>query len=264
MDWKKILEELSAPFPASEIEWRVGSTTQDKKRGLAFAYISNRAIIDRLNDVVGAGNWQNELKPFDVYVTVQKRRNEEDTLVKRFKEIVSLSKSSDTKINPHISGEEQYSYLKSAVICGISIWDDEKQIWVTKWDGSDLTDFEPVKGGISGSMKRAAVQWGIGRYLYNLPDIWVDLEPTPYGTPRIKGTPSLPGWALPSGSGRPSSSKELEKPVGESEPAQEKGEDDSKYYCEECGAEITSDEAGYSQRFFKKKLCREHQNKYRK
>jgi len=42
--------------------------------------------------------------------------------------------------------------------------------WVTKWDGATNTDVSPVKGGISDAMKRAAVQWGIGRYLYNAPD----------------------------------------------------------------------------------------------
>ena len=37
-----------------------------------------------------------------------------------------------------------------------------------KWDAAENTQVEAVKGGRSGAMKRAAVQWGIGRYLYNL------------------------------------------------------------------------------------------------
>jgi hypothetical protein len=40
---------------------------------------------------------------------------------------------------------------------------------VTKWDGADPTKKEATKGGLSDSMKRAAVQWGIGRHLYSLP-----------------------------------------------------------------------------------------------
>jgi len=40
--------------------------------------------------------------------------------------------------------------------------------WVSKSDGSENTNIEPVKGGLSDAMKRAAVQFGIGRYLYRL------------------------------------------------------------------------------------------------
>lgn len=38
--------------------------------------------------------------------------------------------------------------------------------WITRWDGADNSDIEATKGGISGAMRRAGVQWGIGRYLY--------------------------------------------------------------------------------------------------
>lgn len=40
--------------------------------------------------------------------------------------------------------------------------------WLGKSDAADNTNIESVKGGISDSMKRAAVQWGMGRYLYKL------------------------------------------------------------------------------------------------
>lgn len=57
---------------------------------------------------------------------------------------------------------------EGGVLCGISIKIEGE--WVTKWDGADNTDVEATKGGLSDSMKRAAVQWGIGRYLYDLGD----------------------------------------------------------------------------------------------
>lgn len=41
--------------------------------------------------------------------------------------------------------------------------------WVKKSDGAGYTDIESFKGGISDGVKRAAVCWGIGRYLYDLP-----------------------------------------------------------------------------------------------
>lgn len=47
---------------------------------------------------------------------------------------------------------------------------------VTKWDGAAQTDIEAVKGGLSNAMKRAAVLWGIGRYLYKLDSVYVNLQ----------------------------------------------------------------------------------------
>ncbi|MEG2678653.1 MAG: Rad52/Rad22 family DNA repair protein, partial [Oscillospiraceae bacterium] len=64
---------------------------------------------------------------------------------------------------------------QDAHICGTSIF-FESRGWVTKWDGAEDTDIEPIKGGLSDSMKRAAVQWGVGRVLYNMDAVWVDIE----------------------------------------------------------------------------------------
>ena len=61
-------------------------------------------------------------------------------------------------------------------ICGISIFNAERNEWVTKYDGAENSDFEPIKGGLSDSFKRAASAWGVGRYLYELDGIWVDVE----------------------------------------------------------------------------------------
>lgn len=41
--------------------------------------------------------------------------------------------------------------------------------WVAKEDGAEFTDIESFKGAISGGLKRAAVAWGCGRYLYKMP-----------------------------------------------------------------------------------------------
>jgi len=65
---------------------------------------------------------------------------------------------------------------KTAQLCGISIYFAERNEWITKYDGAENSDIEPVKGGLSDSMKRAAVQWGIGRYLYEMDTVFVDIE----------------------------------------------------------------------------------------
>ncbi len=44
---------------------------------------------------------------------------------------------------------------------------------VSKVDIGDASNFEASKGTVSDALKRAAVQWGIGRYLYAIPSAWV-------------------------------------------------------------------------------------------
>lgn len=53
-----MFDKLKAPFPPSKISWRVGSTTADKKKGLAFGYIDARDVMERLDEVCGPENWQ--------------------------------------------------------------------------------------------------------------------------------------------------------------------------------------------------------------
>lgn len=64
----------------------------------------------------------------------------------------------------------------NAQLCGISIYFQQLNKWLCKWDGADDSDIESVKGGLSDSMKRAAVEWGIGRYLYGMTQVWVRVE----------------------------------------------------------------------------------------
>ena len=65
---------------------------------------------------------------------------------------------------------------KQGQLCGISIYDSDRKEWITKYDGAEDSEIEPVKGGLSDSMKRAAVQWGVGRYLYSMDTVYVDVE----------------------------------------------------------------------------------------
>lgn len=88
------------------------------------------------------------------------------------------------------------------VICGLSVRVGEE--WVTKWDGAENTDVEGVKGGLSGAMKRAAVQWGIGRYLYHLDETFATVHERGRLRAKLKDgrafrwdPPELPAWAVP-------------------------------------------------------------------
>lgn len=59
------LSKLKDPFPASDIEWRVqqsGISKNGKPYAMVLAYVTNRAIMDRLDAVCGPENWCNEYK----------------------------------------------------------------------------------------------------------------------------------------------------------------------------------------------------------
>lgn len=122
------LNDLHSPFSPEDIHWRIGSTTKDKARGMALAYLDARNVMERLDSVCGPENWQ------DQYIET----------------------------------------VKGRIMCTISIKLGDE--WVGKSDGAGDTDIEGDKGGISDAFKRAAVKWGIGRYLYAIDSPWVDIE----------------------------------------------------------------------------------------
>jgi hypothetical protein len=60
--------------------------------------------------------------------------------------------------------------------CIVSIWDDDKKVWVSKEDTGTESFTEKEKGLASDSFKRACFNWGIGRELYDYPVIQVKLN----------------------------------------------------------------------------------------
>lgn len=72
------------------------------------------------------------------------------------------------------SWQDRYEFSGPRTICYLSIKVDGE--WITKADGAGDTDVEAEKGAISDAFKRAAVKWGIGRYLYSLPTPWVPCD----------------------------------------------------------------------------------------
>jgi hypothetical protein len=57
-----MMKDLQAPFHPDDIEWRVGATNQDKTSGIALAYVTNRAIQNRLDEIFGPFGWKNEFR----------------------------------------------------------------------------------------------------------------------------------------------------------------------------------------------------------
>lgn len=159
------LAKLDEPFAPDEIEWRIQQSGSGQRGPWAkvLAYVTSRAIQNRLDAVVGKENWQDE----------------------------------------YIPGPD------GGVVCRLSLRVGGE--WITKQDGAPNTDIEAVKGGISDALKRAAVKWGIGRYLYNLEEGWANIHENGKHFAKTKdGTfrwdpPPLPAWALPAGSSAPTS-----------------------------------------------------------
>ena len=65
-------------------------------------------------------------------------------------------------------------YEGNRTFCDLSIRINGE--WVIKSDTSGDSAFEAEKGGASGAFKRAAVKWGIGRYLYDVDEVWADCD----------------------------------------------------------------------------------------
>lgn len=70
--------------------------------------------------------------------------------------------------------QDRYEFHGARTICNLSVRLDGE--WITKADGAGDTDVEGEKGAISDALKRAAVKWGVGRYLYSLESPWVPCE----------------------------------------------------------------------------------------
>lgn len=65
----------------------------------------------------------------------------------------------------------QRKHSRENANCTVSIWDDDKKMWVEKEDTGTESNTEKEKGLASDSFKRACFNWGIGRELYTAPRI---------------------------------------------------------------------------------------------
>jgi hypothetical protein len=79
--------------------------------------------------------------------------------------------------------QTRYEFIGGRMICNLSCRVDGE--WVTKSDGADDTNIEAAKGGISDSLKRAGVVWGIFRYGYH---------PSAFNSAKVPAK-----WATPEG-----------------------------------------------------------------
>jgi hypothetical protein len=87
----------------------------------------------------------------------------------------------------------RYTQADTKTVCEVGIKINGEWIWRANAAGD--SDIEAEKGAASDAFKRAAVLFGVGRYLYELPNTWMPLKSGKY----LDGTPTLPSWATPEG-----------------------------------------------------------------
>lgn len=55
------LAHLHAPFPVEDLEWRFQAAGKGAQGGSMLPFIQNRAVMDRLDQIVGPGNWSSNV-----------------------------------------------------------------------------------------------------------------------------------------------------------------------------------------------------------
>lgn len=93
--------------------------------------------------------------------------------------------------------QDEYTRLEDgSVICKLRLRLGNE--WITKMDVGSPSEQpdggDRTKAAFSDALKRAAVKFGIGRYLYRLPQVWCDYDPQ---KKQFTRTPTLPAWAQP-------------------------------------------------------------------
>lgn len=121
------LKELKKEIP---YKWRVQSFSKNSAKAQCVAYIDARDVMNLLDEVCGADNWQSDFK--------------------------DIGGQTFAGIGINTMGETGGNN------------------WIWKWDTGSESNIEKEKGQASDSLKRAGVQWGIGRFLYDMDIKWVD------------------------------------------------------------------------------------------
>lgn len=136
-------EKLAEPFPNDMVAWKPQITTKkegnqqvpitrDGKRVAGcVAHIDARAVMSRLDDVVGVGEWS------DSYRVLENGKNVECTLT-----VMGVSKTDVGQLGSDRGGSQA----------------------------------DPMKTAYSDAFKRAAVKFGIGRYLYDEEIQWLPYD----------------------------------------------------------------------------------------
>lgn len=153
--WAYVLSQLSEPFPVAEVKFKPQKVLQGKGQAIAVAFVDARIVADRLNQVVGPENWE------DSYESIS---------------VTETDKSGKVV---------EYGGIK----CTLTI------LGVTKSDVGSPSMADELKGSASDALKRAAVKFGVGRYMYDLGSMFLKYDEQKR---KFLEQAKLPDFAIPS------------------------------------------------------------------
>ena len=132
-----VLAQLAQPFDPESVEFKAGATTQDKARALALAYVDARVYQARLDAV--APDWRNEYT-------------------------------------------REYAGDRVIVTCALTVAGVTRQAIgeslqaSARHDGSTVIEENAATSAEAQAFKRACSAFGLGRYLYSVPQVWAEYD----------------------------------------------------------------------------------------
>jgi hypothetical protein len=112
---------------------------------------------------------QKPIKPFEIEWRIQSTTKNNKTILVPYINNRCVMSRMDLQFGAN-GWCSEFKELNGGFICRITILESG----LYKEDGASNTKIEPIKGGISDSMKRCAVQFGLGRDLYKYPKVFLE------------------------------------------------------------------------------------------
>ncbi len=155
-DWEGIRQQLEEPFDPELVDFRVLRSFKVNGKWVydVAAYVDKVTVMQRINDVVGH-NWHYDFTPIvlDLVKTPVTEKDEGGQKVKLMVDVREMTRAKGV----------------------LRIFD------VTRSALGDSSNASPSKGCDSDTFKRTAVMFGVGQYLYQLPQLLLNETGVDYG-----------------------------------------------------------------------------------
>ena len=142
---KDLYKKLREPFDLKFINWKINNYNGSRTKAMITFYLDARAVQNRLNQVLGVEGWSFSFTELEKVPAVHGKLT-----VYFFSTNTKNSKSSDECVIHEVTRED-VGYASTT----------DKAEW--------------FKDAVSDALKRCAVHFGVGHFLYALPNYWVDL-----------------------------------------------------------------------------------------
>jgi hypothetical protein len=142
----ELYQKLREPFELRYINWKINNYSSDKSKAMITFHLDARAVQHRLNKVLGVEGWSFSFSELERDQGVHGKLT-----VYFFNKNAANASGRDECIVQDVTRED-VGYASTT----------EKDEW--------------YKDAVSDALKRCAVHFGVGHFLYALPHFWIDLE----------------------------------------------------------------------------------------